>query len=113
MSTVHRIRTKIVRTKIIRTKIICTKIVRTNDSMYVAGTTHKLALCPVSSAECENLVKYVQNPSKNPKNEFYVSSTVFISDGYRHAFSEKPMVDASAHSKQPMADGTVDGRTCT
>ncbi len=33
----------------------------------------------MSSAERENLVKYVQNPSKNPKNEYYVALIIVSS----------------------------------
>jgi len=33
------------------------------------------------------------------------------SDGHRHAFSDKPMADASAPYKQPMSDGLADGST--
>jgi len=40
-----------------------------------------------------------------------INTTLKTSDGYQHAFSEKPVADASAPCKQLMSNGSANGST--
>jgi len=52
------------------------------------------------------------NPSPRSVTESSLGDgKFFFSDGYRHAFSEKPVADASAPCKHTMSDGSADGST--